>query len=144
LDDHPVSVPSRRERTAARHLPPRSRSESPRRSARLAPPVNTSIDRAARTRAAHRAHEQIRSGTSLKLVVRKRIANAHPISIHTTPDDYPVTSTGWSGIRNANPSVEPREYTITELVRDHRMTVLPWDGWCGRSLFNSDLFSCNV
>ncbi|KAJ7301490.1 hypothetical protein DFH08DRAFT_993725 [Mycena albidolilacea] len=119
--------------TPSLHLP-----GSPRRSVRLAPPVNKSIDRAARTRAAHRANEQIRSGTPLKLVVRKHIANARAIDIHTTPDDYPVTSTGWSGIRNANPSVEPREYTVAELVRDHGMSVLPWDGCLPRPLVDKE------
>jgi hypothetical protein len=79
-------------------------------------------------------------GTPLKLVVRKHIANARAIDIHTTPDDYPVTSTGWSGIRNANPSVELREYTVAELVRDHGMSVLPWDGWCSHSLFHFYFF----
>jgi hypothetical protein len=58
------------------------------------------------------------------------MANAKAIDISTNPDDYPVTSTGWSGICEAKPSVELREYSIAELVNDHGMTVVPWDGRC--------------
>ncbi|KAF7369404.1 hypothetical protein MVEN_00269400 [Mycena venus] len=132
-DDHPISVPSRRERIC-----PRSRSESPRRSVRLALPVNNSIDRSGRTRAAHRANEQTRLGTPLKRVVRKHLANAQPINIDTSPDDYPVTSTGSGGIRDTKPPVEPREYTIPELVESFGMSVVPWDGCSPRPLVDRE------
>ncbi|KAJ7156207.1 hypothetical protein C8R46DRAFT_1226442 [Mycena filopes] len=58
------------------------------------PPLHDSIDTAGRTRAARRAAEQARLATPLKRVVRKHVASAEAIHIHTAPSDYPVTSTG--------------------------------------------------
>jgi hypothetical protein len=131
-DDHPITVPApatpasstdKRDRPLASH----SREQSPpRRSSHLAPPVDKSVDRGGRTRAAHRASEQARLGTPLKRVVRKHVDNAQPIHITTTPDNYPVTSTGWSGIREK--VTEQREYTIAELQHEHGMSVVHWDG----------------
>jgi hypothetical protein len=57
------------------------------------------------------------------------MANAQPIGIETLPNDYPVTSTGWGGIRDAKPPVKLREHTIPELVSNYGMSVIPWDGW---------------
>ncbi|KAJ7794441.1 hypothetical protein B0H13DRAFT_1935216 [Mycena leptocephala] len=118
-DDHPVSVPpatSRSDQRSSSVTASRSRSQSPpRRSARLAAPVDDSVDRTGRTRAAHRADEQRGSG---------------PLSSElfggiTSPDDYPVTSTGWSAIRKKNS--EQREYTIDELKENFGMSVIEWD-----------------
>jgi hypothetical protein len=107
--------------------PPLSRSHSPPcRSTRLAPRIDPSIDREGRTRAARRATEQARLGTTLNRVVLRHVANAQPIHINTTQEDYPVTSTGWGGIRD-QPSAEQREYSILEL-RSMGMHVVEWDG----------------
>ncbi|KAJ7715052.1 hypothetical protein B0H16DRAFT_1742268 [Mycena metata] len=138
-DDHPISPPpplrpyDRRDR-----LPSRTRSESPppRRSSRLAPPEDNSIDRSGRTRAAHRAAEQVRLGTPLKRVVRKHLNNAQPIHVTTAPTDYPVTSTGWSGIRDRD--TQQRKYSIVELQQDFDMRVVEWDGRTSRPLVDRE------
>lgn len=134
-DDYPISVPGpglRIDRRDPSPSPPRSHSP-PRRSSRLAPPVNEAIDREGRTRAAHRATAQARLGTSLKRVVRKHVDNAEPIQITTNPEDYPVTSTGWAGIRDNDP--DPHEYTLSELQQKHGMQLVEWDGRCVFFLF---------
>ncbi|KAJ7754860.1 hypothetical protein B0H16DRAFT_1722565 [Mycena metata] len=135
-DDHPITTPvtsGRRDR-----LPPRSRSESPppRRSSRLAPPIDDSIDRSGRTRAARRAAEQLHLGTPLKRVVRRHVSNAEPIHITTAPTDYPVTSTGWSGIRDRE--TQQREYTIPKLQREFGMRIVEWDGRTSRPLVDRE------
>ncbi|KAJ7025053.1 hypothetical protein C8F04DRAFT_1269659 [Mycena alexandri] len=136
-DDHPIStapLPAPDKRTSPSV---RARSQSPpRRSARLVPTPDNSIDRGGRTRAARRASEQARLGTPLKRVVRNHVDNAQPIQISTAPADYPVTSTGWSGIREQ--VTEQREYTIAELQDEFHMTILPWDGRTSRPLVDKE------
>ncbi|KAJ7066854.1 hypothetical protein B0H15DRAFT_794250 [Mycena belliarum] len=127
-DDAPVSV-LRASRPDKRDAgPSRSRSWSPpcRRSARLRGPVDDSLVCRLPTRAARRAAEQAALGTPLKRVVRKHVANAEPLHISTSPADYPVTSTGWGGIREK--VTEQREYSLVELQQDFGMTLVPWDG----------------
>ncbi|KAJ7821399.1 hypothetical protein B0H14DRAFT_2599281 [Mycena olivaceomarginata] len=86
------------------------------------------------------AGQQARLGTPLKRVVCRHMANAQPITIETTHDNYPVTSTGWGGIQETrlNTSVELREYTITELVQDFGMSVVHWDGRSPRPLVDRE------
>ncbi|KAJ7847180.1 hypothetical protein B0H13DRAFT_1907427 [Mycena leptocephala] len=117
-DDHPIVVPH--PPTPNRHDRPSARSRScspPRRS-----PRTESIDRAGQTRAARRASEQTRLGTPLKRVVRKHVANAQPIAITTTPQEYPVTSTGWGGIRER--TIDQTEYTLAELQERFGMQII--------------------
>ncbi|KAF8125540.1 hypothetical protein K438DRAFT_2002046 [Mycena galopus ATCC 62051] len=59
---------------------------------------------------------------SLKRVVRKHLAHVKPIHITTTPHNYPVTSTGWAGIRD-KPSVQ-HEHTLAELHAGVHMMFL--------------------
>ncbi|KAJ7859669.1 hypothetical protein B0H14DRAFT_2577095 [Mycena olivaceomarginata] len=94
-------------------------------SLRLAPPA---------AHVAHRASEQARLGTSLKRVICKHMANAQLINIETSPDNYPVTSTSQGGIHETKPSVKPQEYTIPELMNNHGMRVVQWDGCLVSSL----------
>ncbi|KAJ6454055.1 hypothetical protein C8R47DRAFT_1228809 [Mycena vitilis] len=133
-DDHPVVLPPPIRHAGLR----RSRSLSPpRRSSRLAPPRDESIDREGRTRAAHRANEQARLNTPLKRVVRKHVDNAQPIEITTAPQDYPVTSTGWGGIRD-KPTTQQREYTVPELQHTFGMKIVEWDGSASRPLVDKE------
>ncbi|KAJ7078692.1 hypothetical protein B0H15DRAFT_954373 [Mycena belliarum] len=133
-DDAPVTIHPVRSRPDKRalHRDARGRSQSPRRSSRLAPPANT----ARRTRSARRALEQVALGTPLKRVMRKHVANAAPLHITTNPEDYPVTSTGWGGIRDK--PVEPRQYSLAELKQDFGMTLVDWDGRSPRPLVDKE------
>ncbi|KAJ7876467.1 hypothetical protein B0H14DRAFT_2568182 [Mycena olivaceomarginata] len=51
--------------------------------------------------------------------------------------DYPVTSTGWGGIRD-KPSAEQREYSLPEL-RSMGMHVVEWDGKAPRPLVDKEM-----
>ncbi|KAJ7088354.1 hypothetical protein B0H15DRAFT_780823 [Mycena belliarum] len=116
------------QRSQPAHL---SRFEPPRRSSRLAAPQDSRV-----TRAARRASEQAVLGTRLKSVVRKHVTNAAPVHITTTPDDYPVTSTGWGGIREK--PVQPRTYSLEELQQDFGMKIVDWDGRSSRPLVDRE------
>ncbi|KAJ7829017.1 hypothetical protein B0H14DRAFT_3465980 [Mycena olivaceomarginata] len=140
LDDHPITVPVLQSRSlsplrvAGSSL--RTRSQSPpRRSTRLALPLDESIDGSGRTRAAHRARQQELLGTGLKGVVQRHVANAQPIHISTTTRDYTVASTGWAGIRD---KAKPREHGLTELTDIFGMQIVEWDGKSSRPLVDQE------
>jgi hypothetical protein len=96
-------------------------------------------DRSKRRRREKRAKEQALSGTQLKQVTRKRIAEASNKQILLDLDaksDLSVTLPGWIGVRVKD--LPKYLFTLDELKKIPGMAYFEWDGRCADSF----LFPC--